>query len=66
MCSKFNLAGPSIALMRTEEIIVLSIKNNDATINTTNKFGYSAHDVKKRLMMGVVSLHLKKYVTVCV
>ena len=59
MSTKFNLAAPSIVLMRTEERVVLSIKKNDATSNTANKFGYSAHDVKKRLVMGVASLHLK-------
>ena len=66
MSSKFNLAAPSIVLTRTEEKILLLTKNNDATINTAIFFGCSAHDVKKRLMMGVVSLHLKNYVTMCV
>ena len=59
MSAKFNLAPPSVVLMRTEEKIVLSTKSNDAVSNTDNKFGCSAHDVKKTLVMGVVSLHLK-------
>ena len=63
MSAKFNLAAPSIALMRIEERIVLSTKNNDSISNTANKFGCSTHDVKKRMVMGVVSLHLKNGVT---
>ena len=59
MSAKFDLAPPSVVLMRTEEKIVLATKSNDAVSNTANKFGYSAHDVKKRLVMGVASLHLK-------
>ena len=66
MSAKFNLAAPSIVLMRTEERIVLSTKNNDAISNTANKFGCSARDIKKRLVMEVVSLHLKNCVTTCV
>ena len=59
MSSKFNLAAPSIVLMRTEERIVLLTKNNDDISKTARKFGSSARDVKKRLVMGVHSLHLK-------
>ena len=63
MSAKFNLAAPSIVLMRTEDRIALSTKNNDAISNTANNFGYSAHNIKKRLVMEVVSLHLKNCVT---
>ena len=66
MSSKFNLAAPLIVLMRIEERIVLSMTNNHATSNTANKFGCSAHDNKKRLVMGIFSLHLKNHVTTCV
>ena len=63
MSTKLNLAPPSVIIMRMEERVVLSTKNNDAISNTANKFGCSAHDVKKKLVMGVVSLHLKNGVT---
>ena len=63
MSAEFNLATPSIVLMRTEERIVLVTKNNDDISNTISKFGCSARDVKKRLVMEVTSLYLLNGVT---